>query len=122
MRSKLAASIALAVIKLVIMPLAVYGLCFSLGLNPLYTIAAVVCAAVATAKTVFILAGEYRVGWSRSGSRSQRSVGRHAAGLALRAFGPLATGGLVQFVPLHRLRIDLVLLDNSLGERRLRNP
>jgi malonate transporter len=30
-----------------------------LGLNPLYTIAAVICAAVPTAKTVYILAGEY---------------------------------------------------------------
>jgi malonate transporter len=46
---------------LVIMPLVVYGLCVASGLNPLYTIAAVVCAAVPTAKTVFILAGEYRV-------------------------------------------------------------
>jgi malonate transporter and related proteins len=62
MRSKRAASIALAVIKLVIMPLAMYGLCLALGLNPLYIIVAVVCAAVPTAKTVFILAGEYRVG------------------------------------------------------------
>jgi hypothetical protein len=31
------------------------------GLNPLYTIAAVTCAAVPTAKTVYILAGEYKV-------------------------------------------------------------
>jgi malonate transporter len=31
------------------------------GLNPLYTIAAVICAAVPTAKTTFILAGEYKV-------------------------------------------------------------
>lgn len=61
MRSNLAASIALAVGKLLIMPLAVYGLCLASGLNPLYTIAAVVCAAVPTAKTVFILAGEYKV-------------------------------------------------------------
>jgi len=61
MRSNLAASIALAVVKLLIMPLAVYGLCLASGLNPLYTIAAVVCAAVPTAKTVFILAGEYKV-------------------------------------------------------------
>jgi malonate transporter and related proteins len=29
--------------------------------NPLYTIAAVVCGAVPTAKTVYILAGEYKV-------------------------------------------------------------
>jgi predicted permease len=60
-RSKLAASLALTVVKLVIMPLIVYGLCVVSGLNPLYTIAAVVCAAVPTAKTVFILAGEYKV-------------------------------------------------------------
>jgi malonate transporter len=57
----LKASIVLAVIKLLIMPLIVYGLCVATGLNPLYTIAAVICAAVPTAKTTFILAGEYRV-------------------------------------------------------------
>ena len=51
----------LAAVKLVIMPLIVYGLCVASGLNPLYTIAAVVCAAVPTAKTVYILAGEYKV-------------------------------------------------------------
>ena len=51
----------LAAVKLVIMPLIVYGLCVALGLNPLYTIAAVICAAVPTAKTVYILAGEYKV-------------------------------------------------------------
>ena len=45
---------------LVIMPLIVYGLSVWLGLNPLYTIAAVICAAVPTAKTVYILAGEYQ--------------------------------------------------------------
>jgi malonate transporter len=53
------ASLLLAV-KLIIMPLIVYGLSVSLGLDPLYTIAAVICAAVPTAKTVYILAGEYR--------------------------------------------------------------
>ena len=31
----------------------------ALGLDPLYTIAAVICAAVPTAKTVYILAGQY---------------------------------------------------------------
>jgi hypothetical protein len=41
------------------MPLLVYGLSVSLGLDPLYTIAAVICAAVPTAKTAYILAGEY---------------------------------------------------------------
>jgi hypothetical protein len=49
----------LSAVKLVIMPLIVYGLCLSLGLDPLNTIAAVICAAVPTAKTVYILAGEY---------------------------------------------------------------
>jgi malonate transporter and related proteins len=61
MRSKIAASIVLTVVKLLVMPLVVYGLCVASGLNPLYTIAAVVCAAVPTAKTVYILAGEYKV-------------------------------------------------------------
>jgi malonate transporter and related proteins len=53
-------SLLLAVIKLVIMPLIVFGLSIAFGLSPLYTIAAVICAAVPTAKTVYILAGEYR--------------------------------------------------------------
>jgi malonate transporter and related proteins len=61
MRAKLMASLMLAAVKLVIMPLIVYGLSVASGLNPLYTIAAVVCAAVPTAKTVYILAGEYKV-------------------------------------------------------------
>lgn len=60
-RSNLAASLVLAAVKLVVMPLIVYGLCVATDLNPLYTIAAVVCAAVPTAKTVYILAGEYKV-------------------------------------------------------------
>jgi malonate transporter and related proteins len=59
--SNLTASIVLTVVKLLIMPLIVYGLCVATGLNPLYTIAAVICAAVPTAKTTFILAGEYKV-------------------------------------------------------------
>ena len=49
----------LAAVKLVVMPLIVFGLSVVLGLDPLYTIAAVICAAVPTAKTVYILAGEY---------------------------------------------------------------
>jgi hypothetical protein len=60
-RKSLAASTALAAVKLVAMPLLVYVLCAALGLNPLYTNAAVICAAVPTAKTVYILAGEYKV-------------------------------------------------------------
>lgn len=61
LRSNLAQSIMIAAVKLVIMPLIVYGLSVASGLDPLYTIAAVVCAAVPTAKTVYILAGEYKV-------------------------------------------------------------
>ena len=49
----------LSVVKLVIMPVIVYGLSMALRLDPLSTIAAVICAAVPTAKTVYILAGEY---------------------------------------------------------------
>lgn len=61
LRAHLRASLLLAAVKLVVMPLIVYGLCAATGLNPLYTIAAVVCAAVPTAKTVYILAGAYKV-------------------------------------------------------------
>lgn len=61
LRSNLKASFALAAVKLVVMPLIVYGLCVVLGLNPLYTVAAVVCAAVPTAKTVYVLAHEHKV-------------------------------------------------------------
>jgi malonate transporter and related proteins len=60
-RANLTASIVLAAIKLAIMPLIVYGLCVATGLNPFYTIAAVICAAVPTAKTAYILAGAYKV-------------------------------------------------------------
>jgi malonate transporter and related proteins len=60
-RSNFTTSITLALVKLVIMPLIVYGLCVVLGLNPLYTIAAVICSAVPTAKTMYILAREYKV-------------------------------------------------------------
>ena len=59
LRANIGQASLLSVVKLVIMPLVVYGLSVSLGLDPLYTIAAVVCAAVPTAKTVYILAGEY---------------------------------------------------------------
>lgn len=43
------------------MPLIVYGLCVITGLNPLYTVAAVICAAVPTAKAVYVLAHEHKV-------------------------------------------------------------
>jgi malonate transporter and related proteins len=61
LRANLKASVVLAAVKLVIMPMIVYGLCVASGLNPLYTLAAVICAAVPTAKTVYILAGTYKV-------------------------------------------------------------
>ena len=61
LRSNFSASMLLASVKLVIMPVIVYGLCVATGLNPLYTIAAVICSAVPTAKTMYILAREYKV-------------------------------------------------------------
>jgi hypothetical protein len=60
MRANLRPSLALAGVKLIIMPIVVYGVALACGLGPLYTIAAVICSAVPTAKTVFILAGEYK--------------------------------------------------------------
>ncbi len=59
LRANLGRASLLAAVKLVIMPVIVYGLCVALRLDPLYTIAAVICAAVPTAKTAYILAGEY---------------------------------------------------------------
>jgi malonate transporter and related proteins len=59
LRANLGRASLLSAVKLVIMPVIVYGLSVALGLDPLYTIAAVICAAVPTAKTVYILAGEY---------------------------------------------------------------
>ena len=60
LRASIARSAALAAVKLALMPLIVLGLAIALRLEPLYLIAAVVCAAVPTAKTVYILSGEYR--------------------------------------------------------------
>jgi malonate transporter and related proteins len=57
--ANLARSAALAAVKLGLMPLVVLGLSIALRLEPLYLITAVVCAAVPTAKTVYILSGEY---------------------------------------------------------------
>jgi len=60
-RENFTASITLAAVKLLILPLIVYGLCLATGLKPLYTIAAVVCAAVPTAKTMYVLAHEHKI-------------------------------------------------------------
>ena len=59
LRSNIGRSAALATVKLGLMPLIVLGLSIALRLAPLALIAAVVCAAVPTAKTVYILSGEY---------------------------------------------------------------
>jgi malonate transporter and related proteins len=59
LRSAIGRSAALAAVKLGLMPLIVLGLSIALRLEPLALIAAVVCAAVPTAKTVYILSGEY---------------------------------------------------------------
>jgi malonate transporter len=49
----------LTVVKLVIMPALVWGLALLLGLDHRFTTAAVVCAAVPTAKTAYILSSEH---------------------------------------------------------------
>ena len=59
LRANIGGASLLSAVKLVMMPSVVWGLSVWLGLNPLYTIAAVICAAVPTAKTAYILAGEY---------------------------------------------------------------
>jgi predicted permease len=59
LRANIGQASLLSAVKLVVMPVIVYGLSLFLGLDPLYAIAAVICAAVPTAKTVYILAGEY---------------------------------------------------------------
>jgi len=59
LRAKIGRSAVLAAVKLGLMPLIVLGLSIALRLEPLTLIAAVVCAAVPTAKTVYILSGEY---------------------------------------------------------------
>src|ERR1700689_3099876 len=58
LRANIGRSAVRAEVKLGLMPLLVLGLSIALGLEPLPLIAAVVCAAVATAKTVYILSGE----------------------------------------------------------------
>jgi malonate transporter and related proteins len=51
----------LTAIKLVIVPLVVYGLCVASGLDRIATVCAVVCAAVPTGKSAYVLAVEYDV-------------------------------------------------------------
>jgi malonate transporter and related proteins len=60
-RERLSFYALLTAIKLLIVPLVVYGLCVVSGLDRTATVAAVVCAAVPTAKSAYILAVEYDV-------------------------------------------------------------
>jgi malonate transporter and related proteins len=55
------ASAGLSAIKLVLVPAVVWALCRVFGLDAFQTLAAVICAAVPTAKTAYVLAGEYAV-------------------------------------------------------------
>jgi malonate transporter and related proteins len=58
-RSNFRPAMLLTVVKLVIMPALVWGLALLLGLDHRFTTAAVVCAAVPTAKTAYILSSEH---------------------------------------------------------------
>ncbi|CAD6507708.1 AEC family transporter [Paraburkholderia sabiae] len=58
----------LAALKLVAMPFVVYGLCVAAGLNRTLTLAAVICAAVPTAKSAYVLASEYDVEKTSTGA------------------------------------------------------
>ncbi|MFM0055098.1 AEC family transporter [Paraburkholderia phytofirmans] len=61
LRERLGLYALLTALKLAIMPLVVYGLCLAVGLDRTATVAAVVCAAVPTAKSAYVLAVEYDV-------------------------------------------------------------
>lgn len=68
LRGNLATYAMLTLVKLVLTPLVVYGLCVATGLGPFHTVAAVVCAAVPTAKTAYVAAGAYQVEEAMAGS------------------------------------------------------
>jgi malonate transporter and related proteins len=59
LRANLRSAMLLSTIKLVIMPALVWGLALLLGLDQRFTTAAVICAAVPTAKTAYILSSEH---------------------------------------------------------------
>jgi malonate transporter and related proteins len=61
LRERLGLHALLTALKLVIMPLVVYALCLAAQLDRTATIAAVVCSAVPTAKSAYVLAVEYDV-------------------------------------------------------------
>ncbi|MBS0644212.1 MAG: AEC family transporter, partial [Proteobacteria bacterium] len=60
LRGFLGTAAVVTLVKLVVMPAVVYGIAVWCGLGPTGTVAAVVCAAVPTAKTAYMLAGAYR--------------------------------------------------------------
>ena len=96
LRTNLNASIALAAIKLVIMPLIVYALCLLTKLDPLNTIAAVICAAVPTAKTVYHPGRRVQGGGGTGrvhGVDHDAAVGGDADGMAVCAVGAWGAGG-----------------------------
>ncbi len=55
------AALTLSAVKLVVVPGVVWAIAVLCGLSAFHTIAAVVCAGVPTAKTAYVLAGEYAV-------------------------------------------------------------
>lgn len=61
LRDDFAASALITTMKLMVTPLVVLVLCAAVELDPVQTVAAVVCAAVPTAKTAYVLAGAYEV-------------------------------------------------------------
>jgi len=52
----------LSAVKLIALPLAVFAIGLAIGMTPFFVIAATVCASVPTAKNIFFLASDYRVG------------------------------------------------------------
>jgi len=64
----------LSAIKLIVMPLGVYGICLAIGMEGFALLTAVICAAVPTAKTAYILAGMYRVDESLAASTISMST------------------------------------------------
>jgi predicted permease len=68
LRGHLSRNALLTALKLIVMPMVVYGLCLMVGLNRTFTLAAVICAAVPTAKSAYVLASEYDVEKSLAGA------------------------------------------------------
>lgn len=52
---------ALTVVKLLVLPLAVFGIAHAIGMDSFFIITATICASVPTAKNIYFLASEYQV-------------------------------------------------------------